>query len=186
MRRLSNLLGVDDAPFLREHRGDVPIVGTVCTRGRLDGALRSRVRRDGVDAARRIAAMLSGSPFVEHVQAIVLQGIALAGFNVVDLAALAEASGLPVLVVARRQPDMRAVRSALGKVRGGPRKWALIEKAGAMEPAADVWVQRAGLSLAEATWLIEQSRTHGALPEPLRLAHLIAGALGRGYSTGRA
>lgn len=185
-RRLSNLLGVDDAPFVREHRGDVPIVGAVCTRGRLDGVLRSRVRRDGVDSTRRIAAMLRGSHFDEHVQAVVLQGIALAGFNVVDLQALSDALARPVLVVARRRPDLSAIRDALAKLPGGARKWSLIDRAGAMEPLAGVWVQRAGLSPAEATSLIEHSRVHGALPEPLRLAHLIAGGLGRGYSRGRA
>lgn len=186
VRRFSNLLGVDDEPFAHAHRGDVAIVGTVFTRDRLDGVLRSRVRRDGVDAARRIAAMLLESPFAGHVQAVVLQGIALAGFNVVDLAALCAATGRPALVVARRQPDLTAIRDALKKVRGGDRKWALIERAGPMEPCAGVWVQRAGLSPAEAAQLIESSRLHGALPEPLRLAHLIAGGLGRGFSRGRA
>ena len=185
-RRYSNLLGVDDAPFVREHRGDVPIVGTICTCGRLDGVLTSRVRRDGVDSTRRIAAMLRGSPFDEHVQAVVLQGIALAGFNVVDIHALAELLARPVLVVARRRPNLAAVHDVLARLPGGARKRALVDRAGAMEQAAGVWIQRAGLTLAEATALVEQARVHGALPEPLRLAHLIAGGLGRGYSRGRA
>jgi uncharacterized protein len=186
IRRLSNLLGVDDAPFAREHRGDVAIVGTVCTSGRLDGVLRGKVRRDGADAARRIAAMLLGSPFAEAVQAVVLQGIALAGFNVVDLDALHEAIARPVLVVARRPPDLVKIRAALERLPGGARKWNLIQRAGAMEPIGGVWVQRKGLAVAEAALLLERGRVHGALPEPLRLAHLIAGAFGRGYSKGRA
>lgn len=185
-RRLSNVLGVDDAPFAREHRGDVPIVGVVCTSGRLDGVLRSKVRRDGVDAARRIAAMLLGSPFAEAVQAVVLQGIALAGFNVVDLEALHAAIDRPVVVVARRPPDLAKIRAALTRLPGGARKWALVERAGPMEPLGGVWVQRVGCTAAEAATLLARSRVHGALPEPLRLAHLIAGALGRGYSRGRA
>jgi endonuclease V-like protein UPF0215 family len=185
-RRLSNLLGVDDAPFVRAHRGDVPILGAVCTSGRLDGVLRSKVRRDGVDSARRIAAMLLGSPFAESVQAVVLQGIALAGFNVVDLAALHALIDRPIVVVARRPPNLAKIRSALMALPGGARKWALIDRAGPMEPSAGVWIQRAGCSPAEAAVLLERSRVHGALPEPLRLAHLIAGAVGRGYSRGRA
>lgn len=185
-RRLSNLLGVDDAPFAREHRGDVPIVGVVCTAGRLDGVLRAKVRRDGADAVRRIAAMLLDSPFAGGVQAVVLQGIALAGFNVVDLDALHDAIARPVLVVARRPPDLTKIRAALARLPGGTRKWNLIQRAGEMEPLAGVYVQRKGLSLAEAAVLLERGRVHGALPEPLRLAHLIAGALGRGYSKGRA
>jgi hypothetical protein len=185
-RRLSNLLGVDDAPFVREHRGDVAIIGTICTAGRLDGVLRGKVRRDGADAARRIAGMLLRSPFADAVQAVVLQGIALAGFNVVDLDELHEAIARPILVVARRPPDLAKIRAALARLRGGTRKWSLIERAGAMEPLAGVWVQRKGLSAAEAAVLLERGRVHGALPEALRLAHLIAGAFGRGYSKGRA
>jgi hypothetical protein len=186
-RRLSNVLGVDDAPFVREHRGDVALVGAVCTRTRLDGVVLGKARRDGADATRRVAALLAGSPFAAHVQAVLLQGIAVGGFNVVDIHGLRAATGLPVLVVARRPPRLPAIRAALlGRVRGGARKWALIERAGAMEPCEGVWVQRAGLELAEAAALLRVTRSHGNLPEALRLAHLIAGAVGDGASRGRA
>ena len=186
-RRLSNLCGVDDAPFARSHRGDVPIVGAVTTRRRLDGIITSKVRRDGVNATERVAEMLLGSPFEAHVQAVVLNGIALAGFNVVDLAALHERVGRPVLVVARKAPDLPAIRRALlRRVPGGARKWRLIEAAGPMEPCEGVWVQRAGLSLPSAAQLIGDAREQGQIPEPIRLAHLIAGALGRGTSKGGA
>lgn len=187
MRRLANVVGFDDAPFVREHRGDVALVGVVCTRTRMDGVLVGKVRRDGVDATRRIAAMLTGSPFAEHVQAVLLQGIAVAGFNVVDIHGLHAATGVPVLVVARKAPGMAAIEAALrGRVRGGLKKWRLIERAGAMEPCEEVWVQRAGLGLAEAAALLRATRVHGKLPEALRLAHLIAGGIGDGVSRGRA
>ena len=187
MRRFSNLIGVDDAPFARAHRGDVAIVGAVTAAGRLDGALIGRVRRDGADATRQVAAMIGGSRFHAHAQAVVLQGIALAGFNVIDLAGLAAALDRPVLAVARRRPDLAAIERALTlRVRGGRRKWALIAAAGPMEPCEGVWVQRAGLSPAAAAALIREGRAQGALPECLRLAHLIAGAIGEGTSRGRA
>lgn len=186
-RRLSNVVGVDDAPFERSHRGDVPIVGAVFTRTRLDGVLRSKVRRDGVNSTRAVAAMVRGSPFHEHVQAVMLNGISLAGFNVVDIGALHQALARPVLVVARRRPDPRAIRRALlDRVPGGARKWRLIEKAGPMEPLEGVWVQRAGLSLRSAAQLLRDSRLQGNLPEPIRVAHLIAGAFARGVSRGGA
>ena len=55
-----------------------------------------------------------------------MQGIAFAGFNVVDVHTLHCALGLPVLVVARRRPDLAAIRRALvNHVRGGARKWRL-------------------------------------------------------------
>lgn len=187
MRSLSNVMGVDDAPFERSHRGDVPMVGTICTRARLDGVVTSRVRRDGRNATRAIAEMLGASPFREHVQAIALNGIAVAGFNVVDLEALHAGSGLPVIAIARKAPDLVAIERALRtRVPGGARKWRLIEQAGAMEPLEGVWVQRVGASRAEVSAMLRATRAQGLLPEPLRLAHLIAGAIGRGTSKGGA
>ena len=116
-----------------------------------------------------------------------LQGIALAGFNVVDLAALRRLAGLPVLVVARHAPDLEAIRDALlSHVPGGARKWALVEAAGPMEPCAGVFVQRAGLSLDEAADVLRRTALHGRIPEPLRAAHLVAGGVYDGESRGRA
>ncbi|WP_437717828.1 DUF99 family protein [Sorangium sp. So ce448] len=185
--RFSHVIGVDDAPFARDHRGDVQVVGTVFSGLRLEGVLSTRVRRDGRNATPAIAAMIRGSRFYPQAQVVMLQGIAVAGFNVVDLAALHEALALPVVVVARRLPDLDAIRDALlSRVRGGRRKWALIQRAGPMEPVAGVHVQRAGISLDDASALIARLSVNGRLPEPLRAAHLIAGGLTTGESRGRA
>jgi endonuclease V-like protein UPF0215 family len=187
MRRFSHVMGFDDAPFARHHRGDVTVVGTLFAGARLDGIVSGRVRRDGVNATRVLAALSRGSRFGAHLQAILLQGIALAGFNVVDLHELHAQTRLPVLVVARRRPDLDAIRRALlERVPGGRRKWALIERAGPMEPLHGVFVQRAGLALAEAEALLVATTLHGKVPEPLRVAHLVAGGLGSGASHGRA
>jgi len=186
-RRLSHVVGFDDAPFERAHRGDVMVVGAVYAAARLEGVLATRVRRDGANATRALAECVQGSRFRAQLHAVLLQGIAFAGFNVVDLAALHEALGLPVLAVARRKPDLAKIRRALlGHVPGGARKWRLIERAGPMEPAAGVWVQRAGLSRSEARSLVERFALNGRLPEPLRAAHLIAGGVVAGESRHRA
>jgi len=186
VRALSNVAGFDDGPFSRAARGDVLLVGAVCARTRLDGVLTGRVRKDGANATARIATLLRRSPFDAHVQAVLLNGIAVGGFNVIDIAALAQQLERPVLVVARRPPRLPLIRRALATLPGGARKWRLIERAGAMEPLGGVSVQRAGLSLAEAGRLLEVTTLHGKLPEPLRLAHLIAGGVVTGTSRGRA
>ena len=186
-RRWSNVVAFDDGPFERAHRGDVPLVGAVFSRHRLDGVLVGRVRRDGANATRAIAELLGRSQFRGHVQAVLLQGIALAGFNVVDLHGLHAALGVPGVGVARRAPDLAAIRrSLLERVPGGRRKWALIEQAGPMEPVGPVWVQRVGIGRADVERLLAGLTVHGVLPEPIRAAHLIAGALVHGVSRGRA
>lgn len=183
----AHVAGFDDAPFDRAHRGDVPVVGTVYSGGRLDGVLVTRVRRDGANATAALARAVAGSRFRAHVQLVMLQGVALAGFNVVDLPRLHAALGVPVLVVVRRRPDLSAVRRALlARVPGGARKWRLIERAGPPEPVCGLYVQRAGLTLEDARRAIARHATNARLPEPLRVAHLIAGALVYGESRHRA
>lgn len=183
--RLSNVVGIDDGPFDRGK--NVLVVGTVFARERLDGVLSTSVRRDGRNATDKLVEMLGNARAYPQISAIFLQGIALAGFNVIDIARLAERLQRKVLVVARRKPNLARIRQALlGKVPGGAPKWRLVERAGPMEPCRGVWIQRAGLSMPEAERLLSLHQRHGMLPEPLRIAHLIAGGVVRGESTGRA
>lgn len=178
-------IAFDDAPNLPARRGGVALVGAVCSRTRLDGVVLGRVRRDGADSTRRMIDLVRRSGY--PVRAVFLQGIAVAGFNVVDVRLLHAELGLPVLVVMRRLPDFAAIRRALlDRVPGGARKWKLIERAGAPEPVAGLYVQRVGIDLGTTQALLLATRLHGKLPEPIRLAHLIAGALGTGRSRGRA
>jgi endonuclease V-like protein UPF0215 family len=186
MRRFSNVIGFDDAPFPTGYRGKVKVVGTVYAKSQLNGILIGAVRRDGTDSAKKLIDLISQSKFARSVQLIMLQGIALAGFNVVDIFELYAQLNLPVLVVARKRPDMTAIGEALLKMRGGEKKWALIEKLGPMEAAANVYVQRVGLTLRQAVTAVEQFTLTGNIPEPLRVAHMIAGAVMTGQSSGRA
>jgi endonuclease V-like protein UPF0215 family len=186
-QRYAHAVGFDDAPFTPDHRGDVLVVGAVHAGGRLDGVLATRVRRDGTNATDRLIACLSASRFRPQLQLILLQGIAFAGFNVVDVRRLHAATGLPVLVATRRRPNFDAIRRALlEKVPGGARKWRLIEAAGPMEPVGGIHVQRVGIDKDAAEPLVAAWQIHGKLPEPLRTAHLIAGGVVGGESRHRA
>lgn len=187
MARLHNVVGFDDGPFPRERRtGQVLLVGAVCARTRLDGVVSGQVERDGSDATEVMCRLLTRSQFRDHVRAVLLNGIAVAGFNVVDIHGLAAALGRPVLVVARRRPRLDKIRRALEQMPDGARRWALIERAGEMETASGLYLQRAGLTMAEAKDLLAATTLHGNLPEALRLAHIIAGGVTTGISRGRA
>lgn len=187
MARWSNVIGVDDAPSPKRHRGDVALFGVVTTAGRMDGLLTGRVRKDGRNATDAIARMVTESRFHAHAQCVLLQGLTFAGFNVVDLPALHEKLDRPVLVVARRAPRYDAIeRALLQHVKGGARKWATMQRAGTMEAVGDVFVQRAGLSLEDAADVLRDTTLVGHIPEAVRLAHLIAAGVAYGHSHGRA
>jgi endonuclease V-like protein UPF0215 family len=183
---ITNVVGFDDAPFAYEHRGRVRIVGAVCARTRLDGVVSGFVSRDGTNSTARIIQLIRDSQFAKYVRAVLLQGIALAGFNVVDVVRLHETLGVPVLVVVRRPPRMALVKVALfGHTPGAARKWKLIEQAGEVERLGPICVQRVGLDREAALELVRATTLHGNVPEPLRLAHLIAGGITTGASRGR-
>ncbi len=186
LRHWSHTVGFDDAPFLPDHRGNVLVVGAVYAGERLDGVLSCRVRRDGVNATARLAACIRDSRFYPQLHAVLLQGIAFAGFNVVDIHGLSAMLARPVMVIVRRRPNLTAIRRALlTRVRGGRRKWHLVERAGPVEELAGLFIQRAGISADAAAAVLRRHARHGNLPEPLRTAHLIAGGVIRGESSGR-
>ncbi len=184
-RRFSNVVAFDDGPFPRRHAGRVPVVGTVYADLRLDGVLTGSVEKDGTDAADELARLVVASRFEGHIRLVMLQGIALAGFNVVDVFALQQRLARPVLVVSRRLPDLGAIKAALqAHIPDGAAKWRIIERLGAMEPAGPVFIQRVGIDRDSALETVARFAVHGHIPEPLRSAHLIAGALVDGQSRG--
>lgn len=184
-KRFSNVVGFDDAPFSRNYKGNVKFVGTVYAGSRFDGVLIGEVEKDGFDAASQLVSLINGSRFAEHIQLIMLQGITLAGFNVVDVFTVHEQLRLPVLVVARKQPNMASIREPLlSHIQEGKAKWAVLERLGDMEQIGELFIQRVGISSDQAAAVLNQFVVHGNIPEPLRTAHLIAGALVSGQSRG--
>lgn len=65
------------------------------------------------------------------------------------------------------------------------RKWRLVERLGDMEPLGGVRVQRVGIERAKAEQVVRRFATHSTVPEPLRVAHIIAGGIATGESRGR-
>ncbi len=190
MKAQARFLGVDDAPF-RFDQDAVRLVGVV-TRGAdyVEGVLSTRCDIDGDDATRRIAAMAVGSRFAPTLRCVFLNGVAVGGFNIVDLDALHEATGVPVVAVSRTEPDPAAMRDALAKhFDDWEDRWERIQTM-RPEPVSNgrhrVWVSARGLDAAAARDALEKATVRGANPECVRLAHLIAGGVETGESTGKA
>jgi endonuclease V-like protein UPF0215 family len=180
------VIGFDDAPFRPCHRGDVTVIGAVFNRARLEGVIRGKVRKDGANATTNLVRLIEQSRFASSLQAVLLQGVTLAGFNVVDLAALSWRLELPVVAVCRRNPDLgRIKRALLGSVPGGRRKWRVLSRLTPPRRHAAVYIQHEGIDWDGAVALVERFALNSYLPEPLRTAHLIAGAVALGESRHR-
>ena len=184
--RTLRAVGFDDAPFDRARRGDVAIAGVVCAGTRFEGLVWGRVRRDGWNATGELVRLLAGRKFLPQLHLVLVDGIAFGGFNVVDLAALAEALRRPCAAVMRRPPDLAAVERAIRKLPRPERRLEALRRAGPVHRAGAFVFQVRGADPDATAGALARLTDRGAVPEPLRLAHLVARAVRTGESGNRA
>jgi endonuclease V-like protein UPF0215 family len=177
------VLGVDDGKFTPHKKGSALIVGVVFKGGKwFEGIMHTTVEIDGFDATDKIAAMIKNSVHFRQIRVVMLNGITFAGFNVVNIKALNSATGLPVIVVVRELPDLEAVNLALKNMPGFEMRWDAVIAAGgifevSLKRGQKVYLELVGISCADAQRIVELTATRSSLPEPLRVAHLIASGL---------
>ncbi|MBI1968582.1 DUF99 family protein [Candidatus Woesearchaeota archaeon] len=129
MKKEIRVLGLDDAPFEFSDK-ECFIIGTLFRGGSsMDGVLSTRVAVDGEDATTKIIEAVNKSKFKTQLQAMFLDGIAVGGFNVVNIDSLHKHTGLPVIVIIRKKPDFKTLEKTLKKL-GMEKKYQLMEKAG--------------------------------------------------------
>jgi endonuclease V-like protein UPF0215 family len=184
--RTLRAIGFDDAPFLRGRRGDVGLAGVVCSGTRFEGLVWGRVRQDGWNATDAILRLLVGGKFLPQLHLVLTDGIAFGGFNVVDLERLAAALARPCVAVMRRPPDLAAVERALRSLSGADRRLAVLRRAGPVHRYGGFTFQVQGAAPEAAGRALARLTDRGAVPEPLRLAHLVGAAVERGESGRRA
>jgi endonuclease V-like protein UPF0215 family len=180
------VVGFDDAPFHRRVGSPVPISGVVTSATRFEGMLYGRARVDGRDATEVIAGMLARSKFAPQVHAVLTDGLTMGGLNVIDLAALHEAAGVPCIAVMRRRPDLARFEATLHKKADGDERWAIVQRAGPIYEQGGFVFQCVGTAPEHAAGLLGRVTDRGKVPEPLRLAHLISSAVQLGESGRRA
>lgn len=186
MKREIRVIGIDDVAFDKFKDKKARVIGVIYRGGSfMDGILSTTVNVDGSDSTARIGRMIGRSKFLPQLQCIFLDGIAVAGFNVIDIHGLNRQTGLPVIVVMRDYPDLEKIFNVLKRLKMG-RKIKLLEKAGRIYAHKKIHFQAAGISPGEARELLSLTSTHSYIPEPIRAAHLIGQGLALGESKGRA
>lgn len=179
-------IGFDDAPFERGSSEPVGVAGVVCKETRFDGMVWGEVEADGWDATDRLVDLLTDGKFLPQLHVVLLDGIAFGGFNVVDLPALAARLDVPCLAVMRNRPDFEAIERALQHTEDPDERRATMEDAGPVYESGHAYFQVQGASVATARRVLDQLTVTGKIPEPIRIAHLVATAVGHGESGRRA
>lgn len=183
------IIAFDDGPF--EFKGEKCILVGVIFRGGsfMDGLLKTDIEIDGSDAQEKIIKAVKGTRH-KDIRLIMLDGITFGGFNTVDIKELYEQTALPVIVVNRKKPDFEKFKSALKNLPHSEQRLQAVESAGQVYwvklDGKRICFQCAGLNIKEAEKIIKLATIHSLIPEPLRVAHLIATGIILGESVGRA
>jgi endonuclease V-like protein UPF0215 family len=173
------VLGIDDGKFIPQTKGSVLIVGVVFRGGcSIDGVMHTRIKIDGLDATEKLALMINNSPHYNQLSLVMLNGITFGGFNVVDLKKLHLATKLPILALTHDKPDLNGIHEALKNLPKAEERWSMILEAGKIyaiiNKGTTIYVETAGISFDDSEKIIALTSTRSSLPEPLRVAHLIA------------
>lgn len=185
-KREIRIIGIDDSPFKKFTKGNILVIGTIFRGGTLlDGILTTKVSIDGNNSTKKLIQMINSSKFKPQLRCILLNGIALGGFNVVDIQELYKRTKIPVIVVIRKYPNFKRIEETLKKI-NKQRKYKLIQKAGPVEKVGKIYIQRKGITIKKAKEILKLTCTRSLIPEPIRVAHLIAGGIIKGESKGKA
>lgn len=184
------ILGIDDAPFDKFRDKECLVIGTIFRGGSyLDGLISFRIKVDGNDGTKKLISAIKKTKHRGQIQCIVINGISLAGFNVLDIEKISRSVRLPVIVFIRKMPDFVNIRKALAKAKM-PGKMTLIKKAGKVYSSKisdrRVFFQIKGISEKEAFKILKLACLHALVPEPLRIAHIIGSGIIFGENRGRA
>ncbi len=163
--------------------GKTIAICVVAREGIVEGVLSCRVSIDGTNATAKIISMIRRSRFAEQVKIVALNGIAIAGLNVVDTARASAALGAEFAIMVRHRPRkalligaLKRLASETGEDVSG--RIAMVDAEGRFP------VYKACGLFVQSKMKMEESLCRNVF-EGLRISHLIARGVSTGESVGR-
>ena len=179
---LISVLGLDDGNCLPHTQRNALVIGVVFRGGRsLDGVMHTTIAIDGLDATEKLTAMINGSPHKNQLRLVMLNGMTFGGFNLVDIRKLYINTGLPVITITQDKPDLDAMHDALKHLPDTELRWQIVLNAGIIHEVTNkgvkLYIGIVGITLKDSLSVLDATSTRSSLPEPLRVAHLIASGI---------
>jgi len=174
------IVGVEDGSFQKGVTKRAILAAVLLRELKIEIIKITKITVDGLDATEKLAEILDQWRFA----AVLLAGISVAGFNIIDPTVIHEKFEEPVIVVSRTKPDNKAVKRALQKhFEDWKMRWGIFEKLGSFQKVivlADeppIYVETVGTSVKWARSIIRDLSVCSRIPEPIRVARLIARGL---------
>ena len=190
MKSQIKLIGIDDGPFDFQDKTTVLIGVVMRANGYLEGVLKREIIIDGSEATSVIIDMILQTRHRNQIKAILLDGVAVGGFNIIDISKIHKKTSLPVITITRDVPDLKKMKNVLeGHFSDWKYRYDLIQRGTLymMKTAYNpLYFNCAGIDEYVAKEIIKISTIRGVIPEPIRAAHLIASGICRGESVGKA
>lgn len=174
-------------------------VGIVTSSDRFEGMLYIRgLSQDGLNAQDIYAAQILGSKFHPQIHAVLLDGISVAGLDIIDIAWLANAVQRVVIAVLRGPPDLAAFNAALARLPHSETRIARTSQAAPVHHVDPWYFQyRCPLNSSDQPHRVTPQdvaqflnlctpRGTQKIPECLRIAHLVGAAVMTGQSSSSA
>jgi endonuclease V-like protein UPF0215 family len=190
MKKQIRVLGIDDSPF--SFSDEYSIIIGVIMRGKdyIESVLSRKIQVDGFDATSLCIDMINKTRHKKQLRVALIDGVSFCGFNVIDIEKIFNETNLPIITITRDKPDIIKIKNALFKNFSDWKIRLNIIKKGILhqiETAYNpIYIKCVGISLNEAKEIITLSTIRGVIPEPIRIAHLIASGIIRGESHGKA
>jgi uncharacterized protein len=182
-RQISRCIGIDDGPFppkTNDRPRYAPLIGVWVEGPHLQRLKTSWVTVDGLDGTQTALRLLKGSARIP----VLLSGVTFGGFNLVNPWKVHQRTKAPTIVVIRSRPNNRAVKRALTRhFSDWSERWDLFRSLGALRKLrtlpgeSPIFFEKFGCSTHESELLLKSWAFVSRLPEPLRLAGLVARGL---------
>jgi hypothetical protein len=182
VKREIRVVGIDDGNFLLQNRSKICLVGVIFRGGEwLDGVLRTKIDVNGFDATKKIVRMIKTSNHYGQIRILIFNKIYFGKSNIVNVQQVFEKTKKPTIVFMKKPLNLGKLKL---NIRNSPymnEKLKLLEnleKQRCLRFNKKIWLFLYGIEESEAKKVLEIT-LKDSLPEPLRVARLIASALNR-------
>ena len=190
MKKQVRILGIDDGPF--SFNQDKTIVVGIIMRGNgyMEGVIKDVIDIDGNDGTSVLTNMINSTKHHNQIRTVMIDGVAVGGFNVIDIDYLYKYTKIPIITVTRDKPNYESMKLALkNKFMDWNKRWDIIKRHTPHEIKTQynpIYVTNVGIDEKETEEIIKMSTIRGVIPEPIRVAHMVASGIVRGESYGKA